>query len=65
MADIQCPSCRKGFKHLEKGRTMDGRRCYRCKRCGMEWSQGMQGRERSYVPQRQGFQFHDTGASKL
>ncbi len=52
-------------KH-DKGRAWDGRRAYRCKCCGREWTEGMQGRKKKYSAQREcGFQFYDTGASKL
>lgn len=55
--------CKCGSKYLDKGRAFDGRRAYRCKVCETVWTYGMQGRERDYSPQRQGNQFHDTGAS--
>ena len=57
----QCSTC--GCTHVDKGRGHDGRRCYRCQNCGTEWSEGNQGRERTYSPQRDGFQFADTGAA--
>ena len=53
-----CPSC----KHtgIDKGRAMDGRRAYRCQRCGNVWTEGLQGKTKIFVEQRVGFQFADT-----
>ena len=56
----RCSVCH--CEHPEKGRALDGRRCYRCRHCRVEWSEGMQGRRPRYSKQRLGFQFHDTGA---
>ena len=56
----RCSFCR-GW-NLDKGRATDGRRCYRCRKCGHQWSWGSQGRAPRYSVQRWGFQFHDTGA---
>lgn len=44
----------------DKGRAMDGRRAYRCKSCGNVWTEGMQGREKRYSNQRDGYQFADS-----
>lgn len=44
----------------DKGRAMDGRRAYRCKSCGNVWTEGMQGREKKYSTQRDGYQFADS-----
>lgn len=57
----QCPECR--CPTSDKGRAFDGRRAYRCVRCGNIWSNGLQGRLRRYSVQREGYQFADTGAS--
>lgn len=53
-----CPSC----KHpgIDKGRAMDGRRAYRCQSCRYVWTEGLQGRTKTFVEQRVGFQFADT-----
>lgn len=59
---VSCPSCRTS-SGIDKGRAFDGRRAYRCQ-CGHIWTQGMQGRERRYSPQRPGTQFKDTGAAQ-
>lgn len=56
-----CHKC--GHTKPDKGRAFDGRRVYRCPQCGTSWSEGMQGREKQYSPQRPGNQFFDTGAS--
>lgn len=48
---------------VEKGRAFDGRRAYRCRRCGCEWTNGIKGKRR-YSVQRVGHQFANTGASK-
>lgn len=48
----------------EKGRAMDGRRAYRCRSCGSEWTEGMQGRAKQYSKQRPSNQFANTGAAK-
>jgi transposase-like protein len=49
---------------LDKGRAADGRRAYRCQRCGATWTDGLQGRKPRYSHQRQGDQFANTGASR-
>ena len=54
----ECANCR--HTGVDKGRAMDGRRAYRCQRCGNVWTEGLQGRERKYSPQRDGYQFADT-----
>ena len=51
----RCASCQ--TEKPDKGRAWDGRRAYRCKCCGNVWTEGMQGREKKYSEQRQGFQF--------
>lgn len=48
----------------DKGRAFDGRRAYRCKNCGNEWTEGLQGRSQRFSMQRFGNQFHDTGACR-
>ena len=53
-----CGSC-KG-RSFDKGRAMDGRRAYRCRGCGAVHTCGMQGRKKTYSPQRPGYQFADT-----
>jgi len=61
MSNIQqrvCPSC--NHPGYDKGRAFDGRRAYRCQQCGKTWTEGMQGRERKYSPQRMGYQFADS-----
>jgi transposase-like protein len=57
-----CPNC----KHtgLDKGRAFTGKRAYRCQWCGNIWTEGARGRQRKLSPQRQGYQFADTGAAK-
>ena len=58
---LECRGCR--CRKIDKGRAMDGRRCYRCQHCGSTWSSGLQGRKPKYSDQRNSFQFHDTGAA--
>lgn len=58
-----CSACRS--RSISKGRAVDRRRCYRCESCGAVWTDGMQGARRRYSPQRQSYQFHDTGASRV
>jgi transposase-like protein len=60
MTDLHCPTC----KHtgIDKGRTESGRRAYRCQKCDTEWPIIINEREPRYSPQRQEYQFHDTGA---
>jgi transposase-like protein len=53
----RCPKCK--TKYPKKGRAFDGRRAYRCGSCGYTWTEGMQGRQRRYSEQREGFQFAD------
>lgn len=55
--------CKCTCNKLDFGRAFDGRRAYRCKVCGNIWTDGMQGRQARYSPQRQGHQFKDTGAT--
>jgi transposase-like protein len=55
-----CPACRSPYTDL--GRACDGRRAYRCRRCGTIWTRGLHGRTRRYSPQRPSYQFADTGA---
>lgn len=57
-----CISCK--YHECDPGRACDGRRAYRCKKCGDIKTFGMQGRKRRYSEQRPGYQFYDTGASK-
>ena len=52
--------CSCGCDKYEKGRAFDGRRAYRCKGCGSIKTFGMQGRERKYSIQREGYQFADS-----
>ena len=49
--------CHCGCRRLDKSRGVDGRRFYRCRVCGSEWSMGLQGRRQRYAPQRTGPQF--------
>jgi len=59
----ECPRC----KHLgyDKGRAVDGRRAYRCQKCGETWSEGWQGMSKQrFYKQREGYQFANTGACK-
>lgn len=57
-----CGSCKS--PRPEKGRAADGRRAYRCRNCGNQWTEGLQGCSQRFSPQREGNQFHDTGASR-
>ena len=57
---FRCDDCKS--LDIDKGRGLDGRRCYRCNNCGHTYSKGLQGRKRKYSPQRTGFQFWNTGA---
>lgn len=52
-----CPNCR--HPDYDKGRAYDGRRAYRCKKCGSIWTEGMQGRKKKYSEQRLSYQFKD------
>ena len=54
-----CPNC--AHKGIEKGRAFDGRRTYRCRKCGYTWTRGLQGRQPRYSKQRQGTQFATKG----
>jgi transposase-like protein len=54
---IICPRCR--HPGIDKGRAPDGRRAYRCQKCNNLWTEGMQGREKNWSEQRQGFQFKE------
>lgn len=56
-----CSVCITG--NPEKGRAFDGMRAYRCKCCGNVWTEGMQGREKRYSPQRHGYQFSNSKGS--
>lgn len=56
-----CGQCHS--RSYDKGRATDGRRAYRCACCGCIWTEGLQGRAPSYSPQRQGYQFADSGAT--
>ena len=59
-----CPNHDSRFRRFyDKGRAVDGRRAYRCRVCGATWTEGLQGRKRRWSPQRDGNQFHDTGAT--
>ena len=53
----ECPVCH--HAGVDKGRAWDGRRAYRCQRCGETWTEGMQGRARRFSAQRKRYQFHD------
>ncbi len=57
-----CPRCE--HTGLDLGRGLDGRRAYRCQKCGHEWTDGRQGRRQRYSPQRIGMQFANTGAHR-
>lgn len=59
---MTCDRCQS--PNPDKGRAFDGRRAYRCKRCGNEWTNGMQGRRKHYSIQRERNQFQDTGAQR-
>ncbi len=52
---MKCPSCH--HAGIDKGRAFDGRRAYRCQKCGTVWTEGLQGRERKYSNQRESYQF--------
>lgn len=56
----RCSNC----KHygIDKGRAFDGRRAYRCQKCGYIWTEGMQNRKKQYSTQRSGYQFKDTNS---
>ena len=56
--NLICGHCRQPGP--KKGRAFDGRRAYRCGNCGNTWTDGLQGRERNYSPQREGYQFADS-----
>lgn len=59
----KCPRCQT-LQGVDKGRTMNGKRAYRCTTCRYDWSEGWQGRRTPrYSPQRPGNQFADTGAA--
>ena len=55
---MECSIC----KHPEpdKGRAFDGRRAYRCPKCGNTWTCGLQGRKQRFSKQREGYQFADS-----
>ncbi len=62
---IECSACHKTGL-VEKGRQLDGRRCYRCTHCSYVWSEGTQGRSSKNLKlnrQRVGPQFANTGAA--
>lgn len=52
-----CPKC--NHKGIDKGRAFDGRRAYRCRQCGYDWTNGLQGRKKQYSNQRMSNQFAD------
>lgn len=54
-----CPTCR--TPNPDKGRAYDGRRAYRCTKCGNSWTEGMQGCEKKFNKQHANYQFKDTG----
>lgn len=60
---MTCSICRQS-KAIDKGRALDGRRAYRCQLCKSIWTYGTQNREKRYSPQRNGFQFSNTGADR-
>lgn len=53
-------TCSCGCNDYDKGRAVDGRRAYRCKKCGGVHTNGMQGREKRYNSQRISYQFKDS-----
>ena len=55
---MKCENCK--HPQPDKGRAFDGRRVYRCSKCGRIWTNGMQGRERRFSQQREGNQFADS-----
>lgn len=59
----ECKICK--TRKPNKGRAMDGRRAYRCVKCGNIWTEGMQGRKKKFHKQRTGFQFKDSPVGKL
>ena len=61
MRHVICGHCNQ--PRPKKGRAFDGRRAYRCANCGNTWTNGLQGRERKYSPQREGYQFADSKGS--
>lgn len=54
----RCDTCQ--TPDPDKGRAFDGRRAYRCKCCGRTWTEGMQGKQKEYSEQREGYQFADS-----
>lgn len=52
---LQCGACH--CPDVLKGRAFDGRRAYKCGRCGGVWTCGMQGRAKRYSAQRWSYQF--------
>lgn len=63
MSMTMCDACQ--HKGIDRGRALDGRRAYRCQRCGNIWTNGRNGRTPRYSAQRPGYQFADTGAAKM
>lgn len=53
-------TCECGCNAYDKGRAMDGRRAYRCKKCGKIHTYGMQGRKKKYSEQRFSDQFYNS-----
>ena len=54
----RCDTCQ--TPNPDKGRAFDGRKAYRCKCCGRTWTEGMQGKQKEYSEQREGYQFADS-----
>ena len=61
---LSCYHKRCRSRHIDKGRAIDGRRVYRCRVCGCCWTLGGVEYKKRYSPQRDGYQFHDTGACR-
>lgn len=58
-SERKCPACLAQYPH--KGRAYDGRRCYRCRVCQKQWSEGWQGmKQQRFSRQRHGNQFADS-----
>lgn len=54
----KCPKC--NHPNPDKGRAFDGRRAYKCLQCGNEWTNGLQGRQQRFSPQRLTNQFSNS-----
>jgi len=54
-----CSNCKQKGNIL-KGRAFDGRRAYRCNHCGHVWTNGLNGRKKTYSNQRESYQFSDS-----